>query len=114
MALVLAVEAGQGRGRVDVLALEAQGLWWGERREVRACGGARLIRAIGAVAVVVVQSRDGKCDRRVRDTSECLGVFVVLCNYSNNRQYSVVFLQLKLVLLDEHTLRAYTPRPGGL
>ena len=41
----------------------------------------RLVGAIGAVAVVVVEARDVDLEVRIRDTSECLCVLVELRDY---------------------------------
>lgn len=42
-----------------------------------ASGGARLVGAIGAVAIVVIELLDFELDGRIRDANECLGILVV-------------------------------------
>jgi hypothetical protein len=56
-------------------------LWRRQRGQIRASGGAGFVGAIWAIAIVVVEARDGEFDGRVRDASKCLGVLVELCNY---------------------------------
>ena len=41
----------------------------------------RLVGAIGAVAVIVVDSANGEGERRVGDTGEAFRIFVELCNF---------------------------------
>lgn len=80
VALILAVEARQRGGDVDVIGIGIRGMVWGQRRQVGAGSGAGLVRAVGAVAVVVVELREGEGDGRAGDAGELLGVFVKLCN----------------------------------
>jgi hypothetical protein len=61
--------------------------------------GARLIGAIGAVAVIVIELLDFEFDGRIRDASECLGVLVVFCNCISHisiRQLSTCTIQSQL------------------
>lgn len=78
VALVLAVEARQGECLVEFAKLDLGRLRRRERGEVGAGRGAWLVRAIGAVAVVIVEASNIELDTRIRDASECLSVFVEL------------------------------------
>jgi len=80
MPLVLAVESRQGNGVVYIQIRCFYGRWgiWGQ---VGTCRGARFIRSIGAIAVVVVYLGWLKSDRRVEDAAEG-GFLVEFCDYT--------------------------------
>jgi hypothetical protein len=81
VALVLAVEARQGECLVELAKLDLGRLRRRERGEVGAGRGAWLVRAVGAVAVVVIEASNVELDTGIRDASECLSVFVEFGDY---------------------------------
>ena len=77
MALVLAVKAGQSESVVDSVPHRVRRRLRRDRREVCAGRRSRLVGAVWAVAVIVVDSEGWNADGRIADASERLGVFVV-------------------------------------
>ena len=77
VAFVFAVEAGQSESVVDSVPHGVRRRLRRDGREVCASRSSRLVGAVWAITVVVVDSEGWHADGRIADASERLGVFVV-------------------------------------
>ena len=81
MALVLAIEAGQGKRKLQVIVPWALCYCQGRiGRQVRACRRARLVTAIGTVAEVIVHGGEGDLDCGMRNAGEGFGILIEFGN----------------------------------
>jgi hypothetical protein len=82
MAIIVAPEAWQrGRGVGRATQTRREGLLWRQVVKERAGSGARFVRAIGAVAAIVVQLAWSEGDGRIADASKAIARLVEMRNF---------------------------------